>query len=858
MSQQQRSRSQPEGRTSLARLFFTSRHSFRQEDADKATNSGTPRSVIVPSQPQVPTVITSANVSVRPSRLSSRTLRKNQWRLFKHTAFFSRSNSIKKSSGDTEDHVQRLLPKLTLRHPSVDDSAVPLHVDIEETEATLIMRSGRTWSNCDSYRSRSGERGDSHESSGFADSRDDDSDLPTCTTAPVSPCVPLSARSSVSEGWKYSQRLLWKLKPRYMNFSHASSASSSIDSAWRSVDSTTWKSTDGSEIHLKGSRLERLSEIERQALQVIAIQRLNRLLPGVQIGKPKDPIPTLRQKRQKFLKARGTLNVCETSRRASGSSTDDERKVFGISLLAAVENDRRLDSELRCRSLDESDPNACFNVPVRKRFSKEKVKSVVRSEPEILKALDERKPLYSKKEDNTPRKLPSGAHSGSASPLVSRSVMHQPPVKNESFSENLLTAQSAFEGISSYASLQQRCARKCHLTSGSSASSSIERSLCREESSDAHSLNVPRIVADCTEFLRKNGLNTVGLFRIAGSAKRCRQLRTALERSSTPNLPLLERATPHDVATLLKEYFRDLPEPLLSKEYYQGYITAAKLGVEDRIECIRMLFALLPQANVDTLFVLLNFLREVAANASDQLNECGEVIRQGNKMDARNLATIFAPSILRTDHAKLHKTLIDNDAQVSVVETMIENVDNVFMISRDMQSRIFTKLRETDPDGLDRILNHLSRCEQVEPVQPSSPSPFAAMPEEEFIVTNNCNSSAVENPSSHSWIEVSSSNRSRSWPFPLSRSPRLPRFFHSDSDHAYSDHGKTEREEVGYGESATASSRLIGAENMKNTIDAAASVVPIDRSGARRRLRSVVRVLTTARLRVRKAPSTQT
>uniref|UniRef100_A0A915C1A5 Rho-GAP domain-containing protein n=1 Tax=Parascaris univalens TaxID=6257 RepID=A0A915C1A5_PARUN len=105
--QQQRSRSQPEGRTSLARLFFTSRHSFRQEDADKATNSGTPRSVIVPSQPQVPTVITSANVSVRPSRLSSRTLRKNQWRLFKHTAFFSRSNSIKKSSGDTEDHVQR-------------------------------------------------------------------------------------------------------------------------------------------------------------------------------------------------------------------------------------------------------------------------------------------------------------------------------------------------------------------------------------------------------------------------------------------------------------------------------------------------------------------------------------------------------------------------------------------------------------------------------------------------------------------------------------------------------------------------------------------------------------------------------
>ncbi|VDM24925.1 unnamed protein product [Toxocara canis] len=477
-----------------------------------------------------------------------------------------------------------LLPKLTLRHPSIDDSVHPLHVDIEGTEATLIMRSGRVWSNFDSYRCRSGERGDSHESSGFADSRDDDTDVPISATAPVSPCVPLSASrqeriqfiNSVSEGWKYSQRLLWKLKPRYVNFSHASSASSSIDSAWRSLDSTTWKSTDGAEIHLKGTRLERLSEIERQALQAIAVQRLNRMLPNVQVGKPKDPVSTLRQKRQKFLKARGTLNISETNRRASGSSTDDERKVFGISLLAALENDRKLDSELRCRSLDESDPSACFSTPSRKRLSKEKTKSVVRSEPEMLKALEERRPIRSKKDGNSPRRLMSGTQSGSASPLVTSRAIQQAPTKNASFSENLLTAQSAFEGMSSYASLQQRYARK-YLTSASSASSSIERSLCREESSDAHSLHVPRIVADCTDFLRKNGMNTVGLFRIAGSAKRCRQLRSTLERSSAPNLPLLETATPHDVATLLKEYFRDLPEPLLSKEYYQAYVSAARI-----------------------------------------------------------------------------------------------------------------------------------------------------------------------------------------------------------------------------------------------------------------------------------------
>jgi hypothetical protein len=29
---------------------------------------------------------------------------------------------------------------------------------------------------------------------------------------------------------------------------------------------------------------------------------------------------------------------------------------------------------------------------------------------------------------------------------------------------------------------------------------------------------------------------------------------------------------PHDVATLLKEYFRDLPEPLLCRDLYQAFV----------------------------------------------------------------------------------------------------------------------------------------------------------------------------------------------------------------------------------------------------------------------------------------------
>jgi hypothetical protein len=70
-----------------------------------------------------------------------------------------------------------------------------------------------------------------------------------------------------------------------------------------------------------------------------------------------------------------------------------------------------------------------------------------------------------------------------------------------------------------------------------------------------------------------SGISTVGLFRVGGSAKRCRQLRSLLDRGGVGG-PLFAETSPHDVACLLKEYFRDLPQPLLIKEHYQAYISA--------------------------------------------------------------------------------------------------------------------------------------------------------------------------------------------------------------------------------------------------------------------------------------------
>ncbi|EPB78850.1 RhoGAP domain protein [Ancylostoma ceylanicum] len=637
---------------------------------------------------------------------------------------------------------------------------------------------------------------DSRESSGFDDSHDllDDA-LPQAMTAPVSPSVPLSA-SSHSDGWKYSsQKLLWKLKPRYINFSHASSTSSSTDSAWKSLDSVTWRSVDGAEVVLRGARLEALSEIERGALRLVALQRLAVLLPGVSLVKPKDPLIAIRQKRQKLLKPNKALNAAEVNRRASGYSVDSgqfmepmslgtgrsgDKRLFGVSLVTCMQNERRLDLESRCRSLDDS-ACATTSLPPGGCSPRQHAKSV-RSEPEIV-ALNDRKWLYPSTQNLYPDSNPSSPspYTGSAPPTCSL------PVKD--FSLITHPPEPEKEIVTGRFVKKQR---------PSSASFSYSLDAPSTDDVDPHTLQVPRIVENCTQYLMAYGLTSVGLFRVAGNAKRCRQLRSTLEKvggGTAISDELVENTTAHDVATLLKEYFRDLPQSLLPREHYQAYITAAReskihltenkaetvwlfLGfpVEERIEVVRLLVSLLGPPNIDTLFVLLKFLHEVTLHCHDQVDSAdAEQVTQGNRMDARNLATIFAPSILRPDHGKLHATLAENEQQIAIVETMIAHVEEVFRIPKELQCKIYNKLRDTDPDRLDRFLNHVSRVEGSE--HPLT-SPFPATTEE---VQRECHSPAEHVNGKELLSAKVCSQRSGSWPFSLARSPRQQRFFPADS-----------------------------------------------------------------------------
>ena len=185
------------------------------------------------------------------------------------------------------------------------------------------------------------------------------------------------------------------------------------------------------------------------------------------------------------------------------------------------------------------------------------------------------------------------------------------------------------------------------------------------------------------------------------------QLREDFDSGKEINLG--EDCCPHDVATLLKEYFRDLPEPLLCRDLYQAFVyTQSKpsrnqftyyiefkfhfffcLEIRNRrlqFEALQHLIQLLPVPNRDTLWSLLNFLSLVAANCEDHNNKLGEFV-PGNKMDSNNLATLFAPNILHSmSSTTVSKESLSSQSceeridVINVIRSMIDHNKDLFQV----------------------------------------------------------------------------------------------------------------------------------------------------------------------------------
>ncbi|XP_041106806.1 rho GTPase-activating protein 24-like isoform X1 [Polyodon spathula] len=146
----------------------------------------------------------------------------------------------------------------------------------------------------------------------------------------------------------------------------------------------------------------------------------------------------------------------------------------------------------------------------------------------------------------------------------------------------------------------------------------------------------PMLVEQCVDFIRLRGLKEEGLFRLPGQANLVKELQDAFDCGEKPSFD--SSTDVHTVASLLKLYLRELPEPVIPFAKYEEFLTCTKLltkdeetGMKDLIKQVKSL----PPVNYNLLQYTCRFLDEVQSYSGV------------NKMSVQNLATVFGPNILR-------------------------------------------------------------------------------------------------------------------------------------------------------------------------------------------------------------------
>ncbi|XP_013887844.1 rho GTPase-activating protein 22 [Austrofundulus limnaeus] len=170
---------------------------------------------------------------------------------------------------------------------------------------------------------------------------------------------------------------------------------------------------------------------------------------------------------------------------------------------------------------------------------------------------------------------------------------------------------------------------------------------------------VPVLVEQCACFIRQHGLKEEGLFRAPGQTNHVRELQDAFDRGEKP---VFDSSTDvHTVASLLKLYIRELPEPIIPFSKYTQFISCAQLLTKEKEMGIMELgkqVKSLPQVNYNLLKYICRFLDEVQSHSID------------NKMSVQNLATVFGPNILRP-RVEDPVTMMEGSSQVQHLMTVL-------------------------------------------------------------------------------------------------------------------------------------------------------------------------------------------
>ncbi|KAK5904972.1 hypothetical protein CesoFtcFv8_006484 [Champsocephalus esox] len=225
---------------------------------------------------------------------------------------------------------------------------------------------------------------------------------------------------------------------------------------------------------------------------------------------------------------------------------------------------------------------------------------------------------------------------------------------------------------------------------------------------------LPLGLQQALRYLRSQCLDQVGLFRKSGVKSRIHALRQMNENS--PDNVNYEDQSAYDVADMVKQFFRDLPEPLLTSKLGETFLHIYQYVPKDqRLQAVQAAIMLMSDENREVLQTLLCFLSDVTSSVEE------------NQMTPMNIAVCLAPSlfhlnILKKDNLSPRamrkkyatgrpdqKDLNENLAATQGLAHMIVECNHLFEIPHEMVTQSRNSYVEADLHAptIEELCKHL-------------------------------------------------------------------------------------------------------------------------------------------------------
>lgn len=243
---------------------------------------------------------------------------------------------------------------------------------------------------------------------------------------------------------------------------------------------------------------------------------------------------------------------------------------------------------------------------------------------------------------------------------------------------------------------------------------------------------LPKSIFAAIKWLKLNALDNVGIFRKSGAQPRIQKLKVVVETFDSESMAMYDGQQGYDVADMVKQYFRELPECLMTNKMSETFIAifqrkffiffnpnnylarsiilclfiSIDLPVDIRMEAVYAAIVLLPDEHREALNYLLEFLFEVSEHSKE------------NRMTASNLGMCFGPTLLNTisgnglaspkrrkgtgvpDARELNETL----ASQNCLTFLIQNYRQIFTVSKDRMLKCnFGYMEESKPVALAQL-----------------------------------------------------------------------------------------------------------------------------------------------------------